>query len=428
MASKTRRTVMKEFCITEISGVDRPAQQMARVAIMKRDDGDAEFNKACALTTEAMGHQHSFSTTNYGGGEVRSGDTGYATSPGEEHSHSHPWVMTSDGRVVLGVMNGHTHEVDTSTSDVMGYFKAKYDAAARQKMATNGEAMSDGSFPIADTMDLENAIRAFGRANEADRGKVAQHIRTRAKALGATDKIPTDGVLAGYLKAYEETSDMPDDTTKINQDLEKRAKRAEAIVGLSKGHREYFDTLDTAGQDSFLAKSDTERSAAVANALDTNPIVFKSAKGVEYRKNDDPRLVEQAREIDEQSRELAKANAIARHSALEKRATSDLSHLAGTVETRVALLKAVDSIEDQASRDAVMEVLKSKNASNRTLFKAKGSSGGADDDNDGDAPAGDALDQLAQKYAKEKGVDINKAYDAVLATLEGAELYAKMVS
>jgi hypothetical protein len=70
----------------------------------------------------------------------------------------------------------------------------------RDKMAKNGQAMPDGSYPIATVADLENAIAAFGRAK--NQAAVKQHIIKRAKALGATDKLP-----AGWLKEAE--SDEP---------------------------------------------------------------------------------------------------------------------------------------------------------------------------------------------------------------------------
>jgi len=50
--------------------------------------------------------------------------------------------------------------------------------------------MPDGSFPIITVGDLENAIKAYGRAK--DKAAVKKHIVKRAKALGATDKLPED--------------------------------------------------------------------------------------------------------------------------------------------------------------------------------------------------------------------------------------------
>ena len=63
-----------------------------------------------------------------------------------------------------------------------------YDTAARDKMAKDGRAMPDGSFPIADEEDLRNAIHAIGRAK--DPSGVRAHIKKRARALGKGDLIP----------------------------------------------------------------------------------------------------------------------------------------------------------------------------------------------------------------------------------------------
>lgn len=61
---------------------------------------------------------------------------------------------------------------------------------ARKKLAQTGEALPDGSYPIRNTSDLENAISAYGRANPGDRAKVRAHIIKRARELNATDAIP----------------------------------------------------------------------------------------------------------------------------------------------------------------------------------------------------------------------------------------------
>jgi hypothetical protein len=50
--------------------------------------------------------------------------------------------------------------------------------------------LTGNSYPIANKQDLKNAIRAVGRAKEADRAKVRKHIARRAQALDAMDLIP----------------------------------------------------------------------------------------------------------------------------------------------------------------------------------------------------------------------------------------------
>jgi hypothetical protein len=76
---------------------------------------------------------------------------------------------------------------DESADDIE---RRAFTQAERDKMAKSGEAMKDGSFPIANRSDLENAIRAYGRAKNKRSTKA--HIMKRAKALGAEDLIPDD--------------------------------------------------------------------------------------------------------------------------------------------------------------------------------------------------------------------------------------------
>ncbi|MDE2468048.1 MAG: hypothetical protein KGL35_04735, partial [Bradyrhizobium sp.] len=68
--------------------------------------------------------------------------------------------------------------------------KADYSDDERKDMASNGEAMKDGSYPIKNRKDLENAVQAFGRAK--NKAATKRHIIKRAKALKATDLLPAD--------------------------------------------------------------------------------------------------------------------------------------------------------------------------------------------------------------------------------------------
>ena len=81
---------------------------------------------------------------------------------------------------------------DISESDIdrRGDYAAfkDYDTKQRKEKADSGQAMPDGSFPIADEEDLRNAIQAIGRAKDPDAAKA--HIKKRARALGKEDLIP----------------------------------------------------------------------------------------------------------------------------------------------------------------------------------------------------------------------------------------------
>lgn len=66
--------------------------------------------------------------------------------------------------------------------------KRDFSEDQRKKLADTGAAMKDGSYPIANGGDLENAVQAFGRAKDQD--AVKAHIKSRARALGMTDRLP----------------------------------------------------------------------------------------------------------------------------------------------------------------------------------------------------------------------------------------------
>jgi hypothetical protein len=72
--------------------------------------------------------------------------------------------------------------------DPYDLIKRKFNTKQREEMAQSGEAMPDGSYPIANRTDLMNAIRSWGRGGSDP--KVKAHIKRRAKALDAIDMIP----------------------------------------------------------------------------------------------------------------------------------------------------------------------------------------------------------------------------------------------
>lgn len=82
----------------------------------------------------------------------------------------------------------------------------KYNTDDRKRMAGNGQAMPDGSYPIADAEDLDSAIRAVGRGG-ADHDAIRRHIIKRAAALGLSSRIPDNWNPDGSLKTSSNLAD-----------------------------------------------------------------------------------------------------------------------------------------------------------------------------------------------------------------------------
>ena len=81
-----------------------------------------------------------------------------------------------------------TDQLDYDDAEYVTLSKREFSTKERESAAESGEAMPGGGYPIKSTTDLHNAIQAFGRAKNKEATK--KHIIRRARALGATDKLP----------------------------------------------------------------------------------------------------------------------------------------------------------------------------------------------------------------------------------------------
>lgn len=445
-----KRRVMKEFQIDELASVDHPAQEPARALILKRK-GDPDYDPdnpdkskrgralitnvppgsmmkspplseltvvkspfddetVAVLTGSNEGHQHLVWL-----GHGRAGLTSDQVSEGADRQHDHPWMMNPDGTVTIGDSEGHGHTVDSAMvmQAVMSLAKRQFSADERERLAESGAALSDGSFPIVTKADLRNAIAAFGRAAEGDRRKVANHIKRRANALDAADLLPEEGVLADLLKVVTagdgatKEAEMPDN---------KDAASIEAVQKENEELRKELDALKAAAEPTPEPTPEPE-----VEKVDES-IVYTADDGTEYTKADDPRFIELAKQRDEDKREILKLRARETQAGFEKRATEELPHLPGDIKVRAAILKALETIEDEDVRKAALESVAAGNASMKAAFDSVGHSDGSKDVNSAEAE----LEGLAKSYQKEHPeVNFYDAYEKVSSA--NPELTAKAI-
>jgi hypothetical protein len=64
------------------------------------------------------------------------------------------------------------------------------DTEERRKLAEQGKALPDGSFPIRNREDLKDAIQSYGRAK--DKAEAKRWIKKRAGELNAENELPED--------------------------------------------------------------------------------------------------------------------------------------------------------------------------------------------------------------------------------------------
>lgn len=171
--------------------------------------GDAQHGHEHMLHDHGHTHDH----PHHHAHEMGQGETYGA----HDHTHAHHAGLDHDAAT------GHDGEGSTydseSASDVVVrpgviingkpydiFNKDKYDQAARDRMAKSGEAMPDGSYPIADEEDLHNAILAVGRGTKNSHSAIRRHIIKRAHAMGKSSMLPDSWSEGGSSAASEDVA------------------------------------------------------------------------------------------------------------------------------------------------------------------------------------------------------------------------------
>ena len=108
--------------------------------------------------------------------------------------------------------------------DEFGYISRE----KRQKLAKEGKALPDGSYPITTVDSLKDSIQAYGRSKPGKRAAVRRHIMKRARALDKADLIPEEWKKASASLIEEDLNDLrsrlasfapitPEDTNEVGK-------------------------------------------------------------------------------------------------------------------------------------------------------------------------------------------------------------------
>jgi hypothetical protein len=129
----------------------------------------------------------------------------------------------------------------------------------RQRLAQEGKALKDGSFPIRNVSDLRNAVQAYGRAKPGSKGAVRKHIMKQARALNRKDLIPETWKVA----SSEFTID--DMTMDLRERIEFTAKSANLEALFEK------DVLTAAAVDDVIEDLTPEEIEAIKQEAKAEP-------------------------------------------------------------------------------------------------------------------------------------------------------------
>lgn len=119
---------------------------------------------------------------------------------------------------------------------------ADFPREERERLAKEGKALRDGSFPIRNVEDLKNAVSAYGRAKKTNRAKVRRHIIKRARKLGRPDLIPEnwteaaelDSIIASMKSKISQFADADPTIEDLIEDVEQAENNEEKPFKKSK--------------------------------------------------------------------------------------------------------------------------------------------------------------------------------------------------
>lgn len=378
---KKRKMVMTK--LTAVALTARGANPEAHVTFFKsHKGGETSVEKRTVLASMEALHTHAVVIDDYAKMN-KGGSTSWAGSEGNQHTHD--FVIENDGNVTIGANEGHLHFVEKNV----------------EQITKNG--LSDEQIT-----DLGLVIEFQKDDLAADNG---------GQQSGNEDNTMTDAEKAAKKAA--------DDLTLLKNQL----ALAVLMGSMNDAQKAHHASLDDAGKEVFLAKSVEERQAivdtAVKAAADDNAVVYKTRTGIEFRKSDDPRMVEMAKDNDLQAAQLAKSALALADTEVTKRATDLFKHMSGDITAQTALLKAVDTIEDAEVQKSVMEILAKSDAGIAAITTEHGSA--HVDVTKGDSAAAEAkLNGLAKKYVQDNpGTNAFDAYGIVSDA--NTELYTQAV-
>jgi hypothetical protein len=194
------------------------------------------------------------------------------------------------------------------------------------------------------------------------------------------------------------------------------------VMALSAESRAAYDSLDIADKTAYLDGSEAIRKSLSDAIANRNPIVYMAEDGTVYHKSDDTRLVTFAKKADE----AMVAQKAAEKALEDKRLFEEakkISFIPGTDESRVKLVRAVESLGEEGKAILGHLVKMSEIASDDFEFIGKANEPLTITDKES---AEVQLDTLTKALVEKTGETYAKSYAKVLDTEAGRALFRKL--
>ena len=208
--------------------------------------------------------------------------------------------------------------------------------------------------------------------------------------------------------------------------MDEKFSKYVAISELSGAEKTHYDGLSEADQAGFLSATAEQRAAeltakAAAEQAD-DPVMFEGVDGIRVLKSQGPEFLSMAKNLDALTRKAARLEQEQVDATFRKRAEGDFAGLPGSVDTRVALLKAVESIDADDVKEQALQMLKAHADSFSEMEGTLGMSG-EDFRTESISSAHDELERLAKAHqVAHPDKSYAKAYQEITRTQQGREL------
>lgn len=332
--------VFRAFKIREISTVDVPAQEHAKISLYKRGIGKilgktlVFTTKGAIFTSEVDGHQHVVDFCDVDESGV--GTTSVASINTDDYGHWHSFIRDpKTGTIEISANEGHTHTVDPE--DVAGAMSAP-----------DLNAPVDGADAIVIEMRAPSAVAAA------------------ALTKAAIKMLPTRNPPNSVDKSHKEHAVDPKDLEIA--DLKKKLSAAIALAMLSDTHKAYAVKLPEHERDGFISKSIVDREATIGAARGAE--IYKSVRLGRTFYSTDGDLAIIAKDADAQHDAFQKMTLVAEDATFAKLAGDTIKNFAGDDACHIFIVKAIK--KSGGTEKEIADAIASLAGSNATIKSGEG--------------------------------------------------------
>ncbi len=409
----TKKRIMRHFKIGEISGVTRPAQGGALKTFIKFDVDEDDDVLAFAKVSFGQALDQRMIDQKFHRAFYDAFDGIYQRNEAFCEALKDGYASSED--TVRQYVDSVAELARAAAEATAGLAKSANPDAAIEKALSGAvdqfleQHMEQNIMAITTKALLKAAVAKFAKDGGTD--AFITEIKTAAKSLNAEDELPTEGALA-IAKS-------------VTDPAVAALQKTVAVLTLSPELKKHYDTLPATEQDAFLALDDAAKAAAIEKGDD--PVLYTTGDGVAIRKSDGVGMLMMAKNMDKQAKVI--------ENLLTKNADQDFAAVAKAdygnlpADGVIEFLKMADKM-DPKDEDKKKKMFAAMQAANKAAGKNFETIGGGNRTvvKSEDAGAEGQLNEMAKAYAEEHSVSFTKAYDAILSTPEGADLYAEYLA